>query len=325
MATLSEIQARPIPRDLQGLFSMLQSQSGIMMRNSLALRGFRVPQAASVADIARYIIAHVADGDLSEADGREIAFNCREYSNKRAYLYTIDPAVLAAWSVPAMARDRVVTDFGQATITSAQSERIQYVLQGHGHIRILLTETHKHYAEDLATLRMIQHDVLKYIIVDANLQSGAVTLFMDAPGRKHVHSTAVGYKNHYETRAQELLGGTLVPLSLEAALTRLENEQLLDIPHARVAINGGLFALTARGGPDIRGLPEYAGLKSSRVLHDEAEYVWRPLPAENSGGLTIPVRPLKTFIHARAGEVRFALHSLPVETEYVLSHLRRSA
>jgi hypothetical protein len=325
MPTRREVQERPIPHNLQGLFSTLQAQSGIMMRHSMGLRGLQVPQTASVPDIARYLVAYVAEGELPLSEARQIALDCREYSNKRAYLYTVPPADLTRWSAPPELSTRVVDEVDDIRIASNVAERVQYIRSDRHSLRILFTETHTYYEQDIGTLQLIPRSVLKFIVVDANKRTGALTLLMDGPSSRNPHGSALKYKTHYEMRMQELLQTVAEPMRLGDSLTRLEDQQLLQIQHVRVETEGGLIAITGRNVPDVREHPQYEGLRAARVQHDEADYLWFPRPHNNPGGLTIPVRPLKTRIHAIAGEVRFALHALRMETDYVLDKLRTPA
>lgn len=94
---IAEVRERTIPQALQPLYNMLHGQSGIMMRHSLEFLGCSVPATATIDEIARCAIASVADGDISLADGRAIAFGCREYSAKRCYLFQADAATCQQW------------------------------------------------------------------------------------------------------------------------------------------------------------------------------------------------------------------------------------
>lgn len=324
MLSRKQLRERPVADHLQGLHAALHPLSGVMMRHSLGLLGLKVPAVASVPEIARCVVAHVEEGGLTEPQAHELVLDCLEHSNKRAYLFTADVRALRDWE-PADARDVVRSRTDVRIKPTLTNERLQYIWADDDRIRICLTEGHTYYERDIATLKLIPRLKQKVIVIDADRRTGAVTLLMDPPGPYHEHGGPLGYKRHFEGRMAALLGTTPEPLPLSRALTRLEDQNLIEIAHSRVETPYGRMALTGGLRADIRQHPQFAELRSSRINYDEDEYIWTPQPADNPWELTIPVRPLKTHITALAGEVRFALHALAIEVRYVLGQLRAHA
>lgn len=323
MPTKREILERPVPGRLRGLHERLQQLSGIMMRQALTLRGLKLPSVLSVAEIARHVVFHVEEERLSVGNAHEIILDSREHSNKRVYLYRGNPRDLTAWLPPEAAP--VVATRTDLFLRQGAAQHFQYVYVDGHEVRIVMSEGHTSYDRDLATLSLVPRTEQKIIVIAANLATGHVALMMDPPGQYNPHGTRLQYKGFYEARMQELLGVALPELSLGRALDRLEDQHLVEIHHSRAETTDGLMALTGRTTGDVRRHAQFAELRAGRVARDEDEFVWLPQPADGTDGTTLPLRPLKTYITARAGEVRFALHAMRTEIEYVLDQLRRNA
>lgn len=323
MPTKREVLERPVPPELQPLHDGLQPLSGIMMRQSLALRGLTLPAVLAVPQIARHVVYHVEEEHISLNDARELILDCREHSNKRVYLYRADPSELQQWRPPEGAP--VVAARCDVTLADSPEQRLQYVYVEGSRARVVMSEGHTTYDRDVAALSLIPRVEQKLIVIDADLATGDVALMMDPPGQYNPHGTRIRYKGYYEQRMGDILGAAATPVALGSALDHLEDQQLLEIHHSRAETTDGLIALTGRTTGDVRQHAEFAQLRARRVARDEDEFVWLPQPAQSAGGLTIPLRPLKTYITARAGEVRFALHAMRCEIEYVLDKLRTNS
>jgi hypothetical protein len=303
----------------------VQGLSGIMVRHSLTVLGLHVPANASVVELHRLVVAYVVGGQLSEGQAYELVLDGLEANNKRAYLYTIDPAALRDWDAGAAppAGSRVVRSRADVRPrASAGQGVVQYEWADERRIRVCIAEAQTFVRTDRRELVVRAEQVQRFVVVDADRTTGAVTLLMDPHAHQSLHGGAVAYKRHYEGRMASILGATPEPLPLQRALGRLEDAHLIDIVHSRAETEHGRMALTGGTQADIRKHPQYPQFRASRVNHDEDEFVWLPQPVPAREGATLPLRPLKTHITALAGEVRFALDAIACEVDYVLGQLR---
>jgi hypothetical protein len=300
-------------------------QAGLRLARGVQLKYFLRYQnlAAGMSDsrgaVIRRILDYVDSGKLAgEAVDRAIV-EFLEYRNKRVYLYTADPAKLSRLDLSRFTRG--IKDWSDATIVPApESPRENYAYVDADAIRVTFSETHRHPAVHLASERVGWRRVGKVVVLDADRRSGFVSLSLDAPGRIHPHGTRpLDYFDHYQRRAEALLGTSLTPFPLQRALQRLEAGDLVRLQQGRGSTVDGRIDITAAG-PDVRAMPAFQAVKPSIAVRDSGRYVWVAGEPPARGGCLL--REVPTEIHARTSMVRFTRDSLVQEVRYVLGQIQ---
>jgi hypothetical protein len=299
--------------------SGLRLARGVQLKYFLRYQNLAAGMGESRGAVIRRILDYVDAGKLAgEAVDRAIV-EFLEYRNKRVYLYTADPARLRRLDLARFTRG--IKDWSDARIVpTPESPRENYAYVDADVLRVTFSETHRHPAVHVASERVGWRRVGKVIVLDADRRSGFVTLSLDAPGRIHPHGTRpLDYFEHYQRRAEALLGTALTAFPLQRALQRLEAGDLVRLQQGRGSTVDGRVDITAAG-PDVRAMPAFQAVQPSIAVRDSGRYVWvAGEPALPGGAL---LREVPTEIHARTSMVRFTRDSLVQEVRYVLGQIQ---
>lgn len=306
-------------RQRGGRQSGLRLARGVQLKYFLRYQNLAAGMGESRAEVIRRILNYVDSGKLSGETVDRAIVEFLEYRNKRVYLHTAEPSRLSRLDLSRFTRG--IKDWSDARIIpTPEAPRENYAYVDADGIRVTFSETHRHPAVHVASERVGWRRVGKVIVLDADRGTGFVTLSLDAPGRIHPHgSRPWEYYEHYQRRAEALLGATLTPFPLQRALQRLEAGDLVRLQQGRGSTVDGRIDITAAG-PDVRAMPAFQAVKPNIAVRDSGRYVWvtgEPL----TQGVAL-LREVPTEIHARTSMVRFTRDSLVQEVRYVLGQIQ---
>jgi hypothetical protein len=275
------------------------------------------------AQVIQRVLDYVESGKLPAEIVDRAIVEFLEYRNKRVYLYRAEPAVLACLDEARFSRR--IGSWADAIIDPMpDAPRENYAHLDSGHIRVTFSETHRHPAIRLADERMGWRRVGKIVVLEADRESGFVTLSYDPPGRLHPHGRRpIDYFNYYRARAESLLGGPLAPFPLHQALSHLESGDLVRLQQGRGSTIDGRVDIVALG-LDVRSMPAFQAVKPSIAVRDSGRYVWLPGGQAGNGAPHL-LRELPTDIYAATSMIRFTRDSLVQEVRYVLGHIQAHA
>jgi hypothetical protein len=275
------------------------------------------------AEVIRRVLGYIEAGRLPGETVDRAILEFLEYRNKRVYLYRVDPAALRALDDSRFPHR--IESWSEASIEPRpESPRDNYAYVDRRRIRVTFSETHRHPAIRLAEERLGWRSVGKVIVLDADRDSGFVTLSYDPPGRIHPHGRrALDYFAHYRSRAEALLGTPLSPFPLHQALFGLESGDLVRLQQGRGSTLDGRVDIVSLG-LDVRAMPAFQAVKPSIAVRDSGRYVWLPAGPPGNGAAHL-LREIPTDIYASTSMVRFTRDSLVQEVRYVLDQIQAHA
>jgi hypothetical protein len=304
-------------------YAGLRLASGIQLK--YFLRYHRLPAGMNDGrvQVIQRVLDYIASGKLAGETVDRAIVEFLEYRNKRVYLLKADPAALERSAASAFSH-RIGT-WAEASIEAQpESPRQNYAYVDPRHIRITFSETHRHPAIRLAEERVGWRRVGKVIVLDADRQTGFVTLSYDSPGRIHPHGRRpLDYFAHYRDKAEALLGGPLAPFPVHQALVELESGNLVRLQQGRGSTLDGRVDIVALG-LDVRAMTVFQAVKPSIAVRDSGRYVWLPGGPSGNGAPHL-LREIPTDIYAATSMVRFTRDSLVQEVRYVLDQIQAHA
>jgi hypothetical protein len=292
----------------------LRVASAVQLKQYLRYQGLAAGMNDTKNQVIQRVLGYVSEGQLTEEDVDKALVEFLEYRNKRVHLYTVDPTRLRRLDHSRFTRE--IRSWAEANIVAAPaSPRENYSFITPERVRVNFTETHRQPVVDLFAERVSWQNVGKVIVLEANRQTGFVSLSFDPPGRLHPHGhTALDYFNYYEGRAAALLGAQLQPFDLQKALRALEAGDLIRIPQRRGSGLDGSVEIVAAGA-DVRQMQAFQATEPLIAVRDNGRYVWVARPPDL-------LREVPTNIEARSSMIRFTKDSLLQEVQYVLAQVQ---
>ena len=301
----------------------LQQASGVQLKTYLQYRELPAGLGDTRAGAVKRVIRYVEQDKLSLEQVHRAITEFQEYSNKRVYLYVIDPAL-----VQRIHRDRftrVIDSWTRARIVALPgSPRENYSYIDADRIRVNFSETHRVAVVNRRAGTLDWKEGTRVVVLDVDRHTGFVALSFDHPGTVHPHGERpIDYFTYYLQRAHALLGAPLAQFPIYQALLNLEARDLIQIPHGRAKTVDGGFDMTAA--VDLRQMEIYAKVRPSIATRDSGRFVWIANPPSRSSLPTAILRDVPTEIYAGTSMVRFTKDCLAEEVEYVLDQIRSHA
>jgi len=310
----------------------LQDGNGTMAKRYLEMRGVTRGAGDSIPELVDRIIGHLESGSLAPSVGWDLVREISEFGDKRIYLYHGDGRALRRVEASTFG-SRLVASLGVARVAVLpQAPTMNYAYFGDGHVRVSYSETHLRVRANRAVRGYLETPSTCVCVVDADTQSGFVYVALDTPGDEHPHgSTALSYFDHYlRDVAPTILGCTLTPIELHAALHAMDKEKYRKVVRPAVIFGdgkGGMgLRLSNKGRADLRDYDEYADTQNKIKLRKQARVTWlktggRVNLDRVSAGDSL-MREINTDVQASPAMVRFARHTLSSEAAFVLRTVR---
>lgn len=308
----------------------LQRASRIIVVQYLRYRGLPAGTNDTKKQIIDRVLRYIKDAALTVDAVWQAVIDFEEHSNKSVFLLEADPEKLrtaADGDLPER-----VPDLLHARIRHAPAEPVvSYSYVDELELRISFSEVHSkpHYDYDAGTIDSVP--LTKVIALTAELETGFVALRLDPPEVMNPHKGSVRYHQFYVERAMQILGCTLSQFSIDTALLKIEQSDLVRLPYGRMGLDDGRVDLQTQD--DYRHMDVYGGVWEEARIKQKGRYIWLKTEDPRRSGVqeqTLPVatgllRDIPTDIYAGSSMVRFTKDVLPQEVEYVVGQIRAHA
>jgi hypothetical protein len=283
--------------------------------------------SAAKEDLVTRIYEYIGDRHLSHSTVSSMLRAVQENKNKSVFFYRTDSTQAGAINT---SFPRQVANLDSAEIRKGtRPGEISYSYFDDNIVRISFAELQRDYQRDIEHLELIPIDITKVVLLEVDLASGWATLSYDPPTSDHAHGSTAGYYSHYRDWSEQLLGATLVPADLAAAMEELQQSPAVRPIHVVVDTEDGSVQLTGEN-IDCRNMTVAPGVEAHVQSREWGHYAWlTPMEISALHGVFGPttihsplLRSIRTDIHADPGMIRFPGDCLPQEVNYVLETIR---
>ena len=299
------------------------------LRSWLKSKGFQHSANSKEEMVQRILKLHKKNA-ISEDQFEDAVSDIEEASGKRVMLFQVPDDQLKALSAGTLQKH--LSELGAKPATKpVRAPRLPsnptrvYVTLTVKQIRAKWAETQTRLEPDYASEEFVKKKVTRLVVMVADVTNGFVELRYDKPEIRHIHNNnREQYFKFYKELAEKLLGVTLVPFEIRAALRSLVDTEprvvRIRVNEHRSKTDKAVRFVDRKGLSDVRDDAEWkaalAAGGTTRVYDDQAVY-W--VPDASKGLLT---REVFTDIDAVTSTVRVDADCHEGEIEYAVSTIR---